>query len=284
MGLLTPTRFPLTSHAKTGDGSGNTPGNLICAQVSDAHAIVRGMDDEGDYGLETALKLLSRDAVLGQLCQLVTRVRRVNADRQEPALGDDTVSLATQNWRNIINLLERHFEGRATVKAIRPKNSFQLVTHGYTVSVYGVPTNDPQAVAWRHSGVKQGLAVANSAMAGDGEHENLTFDDILFEDGLSEDAGLKAHHVVIVHWADQDARTVRLWAGLPRDNTKGGSPWLELVELSGYGGDGGGEQKAANDDTSEGPSAGFQAGQLPEVSIEWLPADEPDTGTTAQGA
>lgn len=242
------------------------------------------MHDEGDYGLETALQVLRRDAVLGQLCQLVARVRRVNADRQEVALGDDTVSLATQNWRNIINLLERHFEGCATVKAIRPKNSFQLVTRGYTVSVYGLSTNDPQAIAWRHSGVKQGLAMANSAMAGDGEHETLTFDDVLFEDGLSEGAGLKAHHVVIVHWADQDARTVRLWAGLPRDNTKGGSPWLELLELSGYGDGGSGGKPVSDDGAPDGPTAGFQAGQLPEVSIEWLPADELDTGTSAQGA
>lgn len=257
---------------------------MIVAHDSDACAIVCDMDDERDYGLETALQVLRRDAVLGDLCQVVARVRRANADRQEPALGDDAVSLATQNWRNIVNQLVRHFEGREGVKPTRPKNSFQLVTRGYTVSVYGLPTSDPQAISWRYSGLKQELAMANSAMAGDGEYENITFDDVLFEDGLSGDAGLKAHHVVVVHWADQDGHTVRIWAGLPRDNTKSGSPWLGLVELSGYGDGGSGEKPASDDGAPEGPSAGFQAGQLPEVSIEWLPADEPDTGTSAQGA
>lgn len=234
-----------------------------------------------DYGLDRALQELSRDAVLGQLCQIVAQVRKTNADRQEVALGDDAFSLASQNWRNIVNQLAKHFDGRAQVKAVRPRNSFQLVARGYTVNVYGLPSSDPQSIVWKYSGVKRELAVANSALAGDGEYEALSFDDLMFEDVEADERGPKANHIVVVHWADRDASTVRIWAGLPRDNTRGGSPWLELVELSGYGkGPDSGEAAPTIDPNSPAPT-GFQAGTLPEVSIEWLPASEPDTGSTS---
>jgi hypothetical protein len=239
------------------------------------------MDSSDSFGLDHALQELSGGAVLGQLCQIVTQVRRANADRQEVALGDDAVSLATLNWRNIVNQLERHFDGRATVKAVRPRNSFQLLARGYTVNVYGVPVSDPNSIVWKYSGIKQELAAANSAMAGDGTHQTLTFDDALFEAGLEEDNGVKANHVVIVHWADADASTVRMWAGLPRDNWRGGSPWLELLELTGYDGDTGGSRIAPDESPDGGPAAGFQFGTLPEVTIEWAPAAEPDTGSDA---
>lgn len=240
--------------------------------------------DGDDYGLEQALEELSKEGVLGQLCQVVSGVRHTNADRQEPLLGDDNVSLGTLNYRNIINQLDRHYDGRATVRAVRPQNAFQLLVRGYTVSVYGLPTSDPQAIAWTTSGVKRGLAAANSALVGDkGYDQPLTFDDVLFEDGLAATAGLTATHVIVVHWADQDASVVRMWAGFSRDNSKGGSPWLELVELSGYGDGGSGGMPATDGDPGDQPAGGFQAGQLPEVEIGWMPAAEPDTGS-AQGA
>ena len=86
------------------------------------------MESSEGFGLDRALQELSREAVLGQLCQIVAQVRRANADRQEVALGDDAVSLATLNWRNIVNQLARHYDGRASVKAIRPRNSSSCST------------------------------------------------------------------------------------------------------------------------------------------------------------
>ena len=243
--------------------------------------MVLPMADTEGYGLDRALQELSREAVLGQLCQIVAQVRHANADRQEPALGDDAVSLAALNWRNIVNQLARHFDGRASVKAIRPQNSFQLQAFGYTVNVYGLPSGDPQSIVWKYSGIKQGLAMSNSAMTGEGDHEILTFDDVLFEDGLTDEPALKAKHLVVVHWADRDASVVRIWAGLPRDNTRGGSPWLEVVELTGYDSGPGEALPESPDSSSDGPSGGFREGALPEVTIEWMPADQPETGSSS---
>jgi hypothetical protein len=232
------------------------------------------------YGLDKALDVLNKEAVLGQLCQVIVGVRRVNADRQEPTLGDDNFSLAALNWRNISNQAERLFDGKTTVKALRPKNSFQLVARGYTINAYALSSTDPYAIRWNASGLKLGLADANSAHAGDLGYEVLTLDDALFDDGQSDDAGIHANHVFLVHWADVEGRTVRIWAGLPRNNTKGGAPWLELVELSGHGGTGGSTQPAPVEPNSD-TATGFKASVVPDVPIEWAPAQEPDTGTDA---
>jgi hypothetical protein len=243
------------------------------------------MNGAEGFDLDRALTELNRSAVLGQVCQIVAGVRRTNADRQEVSLGDDVMSLAGLNYRNIANLLFRHFDGSKDAKPIRPRGSFQIIARGYTINVYGLPSSDPQSIVWKYSGTKLELASSNSAMAGDGAFETPTFDDLLFEDGVAGEPGLKANHLVVVHWADADATTVRLWAGFPRDNSRGGSPWLEVVELHGYGPGPDGGLQVDNDAPEDSGPSGFSAGVLPEVTIEWMPTDEPDFGSdAAEGA
>lgn len=235
------------------------------------------------HGLDRAVSDVERGEVLAQTCRTIAEVRRQNADRQEPALGDDNVSLAAQNWRNIVNLLERRFAGRAAVKPIRPRNSFQLLVGGYTVNVYAVASGDPEAIAWSTSGLKQDLASANSALAGEGDHQVLSFDDVLYEDGASDAPAMRANRLVIVHWADADAALVRLWIGLPRDNAAGGSPWLQVQEITGRYGDGG--RGTGGGQRPQEPGGPFGGGPVPDVPVQWSPREEGEqTGGSSQEA
>jgi hypothetical protein len=239
---------------------------------------------EIDYGLDRAIEGVERGDVLAQACRTVVEVRRKNADRQEPALGDDNVSLAAQNYRNIINLLERQFEGRVAVRPMRPRNSFQLIVGGYTINVYAVAAADPEAITWSSSGIKQGLASANSALVGDGDHQILSLDDALFEDGGNAEPPISANRLVLVHWADADAAQVRLWIGFPRNNSAGGSPWLQVCEITGRYTDGErGTRRSNRPAEGRGP---FGAGPVPDVPIQWRPgAEDEQTGDdTSHGA
>lgn len=230
-----------------------------------------------DYGLDRAVKDVERGGVLAETCRTVVTVRRQNADRQEPALGDDNFTLAAQNHRNVGNLLERSFAGRATVRHTRPRsNSYQLVVGGYTINVYALPSGDPESIAWSTSGLKQELASSNSALAGDRDHQILSFDDVLYEDGDSDVPGIGANRLVLVHWADADASQVRLWVGFPRDNTNGGSPWLQIVEITGLYGDGG--RGSGEGTTPAEPVRPFGGGAMPEVPVQWRPSED-DEGT-----
>lgn len=232
------------------------------------------MIDDTDYGLADALASLDQHGVTAAVCEVVRQVRRQNADRQEPLLGDDALTLGFTNWRNVANLLERRFEGSQSVTPTRPDHSFQLLVAGYTVSVYGLRTADPTAVAWRGSEVKVRLAEVNTAIAGDGPGwVALTFDEALRAAG-HEVRDLRPRHLVFVHWAASDASNIRIWAGFPRTTEHGGAPWLQLVELTaGGGGDGG---VVPRDVDGVAPDD-FRSQRVPAADVTWaLPVPRRD--------
>src|SRR5947209_3916169 len=199
-----------------------------------AAATVPPMTTEVNYGVETAVASLDAAGVLPAIRHVVQQVRRQNADRYEPQLGDDSLTLGFANWRNVTNLLERYFDGDSTIKPVRPDNSFQLLVGPYSVSVYGLSAADPMSVTWRGSGIKMRLAETNSAAAGE-EHAEPTLDDVMREQGLDH-ITLLPTRIAFVHWADADAARIRIWAGFPRNNERGGSPWLQLIEITDTGG------------------------------------------------
>jgi hypothetical protein len=230
------------------------------------------MADDLDYGLGDALAALEAEDVTRNLCDVIRHVRRQNADRHEPLLGDDALTIGFANWRNVGNLLERRYDGDRKVKPVRPDNSFQLQVGVYTVSVYGLSAADPTAITWRGSGVKMRLAEGNSAAVGE-ESNALTLDEALREAGHSVPS-LRPTRLVFVHWADPDASRVRIWAGFPRNNERGGPPWLAIVEITE---DAGGSGEFARQD-GDAPPTGFRDLPMPDPEVGWAPepAEEPE--------
>ncbi len=238
------------------------------------------MTDAPDYGLQDALTTLVSGDVVTRLRDVIVEVRRRNADRFEPGLGDDAVSAGFTTWRNITNIAEQALADIPGVVVARPANSFHLGYGAYTISVYGLKTPEPMAASWTSSGVKMRFAEGNSLLAGELGHLHPTLDDALAEqDDPGHAPRLRPTHLVFIHWADADAGTIRIWAGFPRNNERGGPPWLELAELTDL--DGTTDRVPVTDATSAAP--GFREQPTPEIEVTWAGdrAVEPTEGSGA---
>lgn len=235
-----------------------------------------------DWGLDAFEKSAQKVALLPTVWRIAGQTRRRNADRFESKLGDDAMASGFTTFRNVANLLD---EALASIKGLtvwRPNNSLEIRLAHWCIGVYAAQACDPTAIRWTGSIRKLDLAEANSAVAGEG-HSQPSFDDALAEAGMS-DAGnvLKPRNVVIAHWADADGRNLRMWYGFPRDNTRGGEPWLEFREyLPGAG------AVHRGDAPPTAPTAPTFRDQQPAVfEIKLRPKREPDAvpGAPSGGA
>lgn len=222
-----------------------------------------------EYGLRDLESHWQRAGVLTLVSEVISDVRRRNADRQEPALGDDAMSQGMLNWRNIGNRLEKRVAELPGLRVIRPQNSLQLLVERHAVSVYGLSSADPQSIKWNGSGMKSALARANSAVVGDGPLQYSLFDETsanMVDDGARlDDDVLQPANVCFAHWASPDGQSVRIWMGFPRDNSRGGSPWLEVLELE----LGESAPKLADKPVTSTPLTTYLEGTMPDVEITW---------------
>jgi len=222
-----------------------------------------------EYGLRDLKATWQTRGVLSLITEVICEVRRRNTDRQEPQLGDDALSQGMLNWRNIGNRLEKRAAEVPGLLAARPQNSFQLVVDGHVISVYGLSSADPESMRWIGSGMKISLARTNSCLVGDGDLQYSLFDQVSNDSASEGDDVLQPANITFAHWASPDGESVRIWMGFPRDNTGGGSPWLEVVELS--------LSKPAprpsqRTDTDSGPATYLDA-SMPDVDLTWRDDD-----------
>lgn len=225
-----------------------------------------------EYGLRNLERDWQHSGALGLVSDEIVQVRRHNADRHELALGDDAMSLGMLNWRNIGNQLEKRVETMPGLTVTRPQNSFQLIIERHTVSVYGLSSADPESIKWNGSGMKSALARANSALVGDEPLQYSLFDRTSAQNddtaSITDDV-LQPSHVCFAHWASPDGTSVRIWVGFPRDNSNGGSPWLEVLELQL------GQptpNRTAKPDVDTTPAT-YLDGALPSVELTWRKDD-----------
>lgn len=230
------------------------------------------------YGMRDLESHWQRRGALGLIVDEIVAVRRRNADRHELALGDDAMSLGMLNWRNIGNQLEKRAAEISGLQVIRPQNSFQLLIGHHSVSVYGLRSADAESMKWNGSGMKSELARANSALVGDGPLQRSLFDTAAHDDTASiHDDVLQPRHVCFAHWASPDGTNVRIWMGFPRDNSNGGSPWLEVLELQL---DHGTPDRSSKPDSSSGPAT-YRDGAFPDVELTWRDDDGQAPGMPA---
>lgn len=183
-----------------------------------------------NWGLDAFEESAEKVTLLQTVWQIAGQTRRRNADRFETKLGDDAMASGFTTFRNVANLLEEALAGIEGLTVSRPSNSLEIRLADWCVGVYAAQACYPTAISWTGSIRKLDLAEANSAVAGDG-HLQPSFDDALAEAGLTDDGDvLKPRNVVIAHWADANGRNLRMWFGFPRDNTRGGAPWLDFRE------------------------------------------------------
>lgn len=218
--------------------------------------------------------------LLKAVWRVAGETRRRNADRFESKLGDDAMACGFTTFRNVANLLEAALDGVDGVKVARPSHSFEIRLGQWVIGVYGLASCDPTVIRWNGSSRKLELAESNSAVAGEW-HSQPSFDEAMAEAGLDdEENALKPRHVVIVHWADATGRNPRMWFGFPRDNTRGGEPWLELREY---------RPAAPGDNRQDVPktpstSPTFRDEEAASFEIKMRPSDEPGSlpgGTSA---
>jgi len=105
---------------------------------------------------------------LTDMLRIIDDVWRSNLDRQEPALGDDAMSLGTLCWRNVMNRTVNHFAGREDGIVARGGQTLEVTFAGRILHVSKVPTQsrswDPQTMDWDASEVRTDGARANSAV------------------------------------------------------------------------------------------------------------------------
>lgn len=235
-----------------------------------------------DWGLDAFEDAAAKAELLETVWAISGQTRLRNADRFEAKLGDDAMASGFTTFRNVANLLEEALAGIAGLTVLRPSNSFEIRLADWAVGVYALSSCDPTAMRWTGSIRKLELAESNSAVAGE-HHSQPSFDDALAEAGLYDAADLvKPRNIVIAHWADAAGRNLRMWYGFPRDNTRGGEPWLDLREYLPTA-DGGSRQ---DDTQTSTQSPTFRDEQPATIELKMRPRDKPSSvpGTGTDGA
>jgi hypothetical protein len=235
-----------------------------------------------NWGLDAFEEAAQQLALLETVWRIAGETRRRNADRFEAKLGDDAMASGFTTFRNVANLLEEALAGNEALTVWRPNNSLEIRVAGWSIGVYAAQACDPTAINWTGSLRKLDLAEANSAVAGDG-YSQPSFDDALAEAGMLDARNLlKPRNIVIAHWADAAGRNLRMWFGFPRDNTRGGEPWLEFREYLPSTDRGTGSREAA----APVATPTFRDQQPAAFDIKMRPSAKPGAvpGTTADEA
>lgn len=183
--------------------------------------------------LQQAHADLQRAGVLQIIEDVAREVYATNADRHDPAHGDDSGTFAQLVWRNIANLAHQ----RLVKAGIRAKKvaggALEVITGPWVLRIYKFPLVAPskitaklEQISWEGSTARLRGAVANSRPS-----KQLTFDETP-EWATSFEAAIQQAHVRILHTGDAETGGCVIEIGLPRDNRNGGSPWLDgTIEL-----------------------------------------------------
>ncbi|MDD9377879.1 hypothetical protein M8Z33_14655 [Streptomyces sp. ZAF1911] len=178
--------------------------------------------------LQQAVSDLRQAGALEIIRDVAREVYATNADRHDPAHGDDNGTFAQLVWRNIANLsFQKLSQAGIPVRKVAG-GAIEVISGPWVVRIYKFPLTVPgkvrdklEQLSWDGSAARLRGAVANSATKG-----QLAFDqDPDWADSFAE--AVRQGHVRIVHTGDPETGNCVIEVGLPRDNREGGSPWLD---------------------------------------------------------
>ncbi|MBO3752350.1 hypothetical protein J5X84_40355 [Streptosporangiaceae bacterium NEAU-GS5] len=205
--------------------------------------------------LDEVLEHLTRNGVLPVLVRLIREVYRVNADRFEPALGDDRTLFGIAISRNIANRAVTELRGLPGVHARLINNALEVSCDGMVIRQYKLPGSavhvNVELIDWTTSEAKLRGAVENSRT-----DPQPTLDS---DEELGHLFGYLLppfRHFRFVHSGSQETGQTTISAGIPRDHRDGGSPWLDVRTIwSEADGGGGGEETFSPESGPTRPSA-----------------------------
>lgn len=181
-----------------------------------------------DMTLRQAMTDLRRDGVLGIIEEVTQQVYETNADRFEPANGDDMGTFGQLTWRNIANLVRLRLVQAGIPTRTVAGGAIEITSGPWVVRFYKfgltAPDKIPAAlekVRWDGSGPRLRGAVANSSSG-----VQLALSEESEWDSAFAPA-IRQGHVRIMHTGDPETGGCVIELGLPRDNRAGGSPWLD---------------------------------------------------------
>lgn len=179
------------------------------------------------WGVTEVRERLAAEQFLDRYLAVVERALRANAARFDRSRGDDSMTLGFGNYRNVGNLLEREFAADEDVTCSRPSGSYQVTRRGYVLHQYGLPTGNVQDMAWDTSATKLGMASANSTGTAQDTFDTLSDLEPAFGGLIRRGPA----YLVLAHHLDLADGAFSAYLGWPRDNRRGGSPWLEVLPL-----------------------------------------------------
>ncbi|WP_435178931.1 hypothetical protein [Actinacidiphila sp. bgisy145] len=181
-----------------------------------------------DMTLEQAMKDLRRDGVLSIIEDVTKLVYETNADRYEPAHGDDLGTFGQLTWRNISNLARLRLVQAGIPARTVAGGAIEITSGRWVVRFYKFPLTASdkipaklEKIRWDGSGPRLRGAVANSSAG-----VQLVLGEASEWDSAFE-ATIMQGHVRIMHTGDPETGGCVIEIGLPRDNRAGGSPWLD---------------------------------------------------------
>lgn len=181
-----------------------------------------------DMTLQQAMRDLRRDGVLGIIEEVTQQVYETNADRFEPAHGDDMGTFGQLTWRNIANLVRLRLVQAGIRARTVAGGAIEIVSGPWVVRFYKFPLTAPdkipaalEKIRWDGSGPRLRGAVANSSAGVQLALGEEPESDLAFTPAITQG------HVRIMHTGDPETGGCVIELGLPRDNRAGGSPWLD---------------------------------------------------------
>lgn len=231
--------------------------------------------------LDSAVGILERFRVLSAMTTIVGEVYLRNTARHDPALGDDATTFGITTSRNIANLAIPRLRGLPGVGARQVDSALEILCAGYVLRQYKLPGTtldvSVNAITWDDSEAKLDGAIENSATG------QLTLD-------ADHEAGPQAfgaavppmRHLRLVHAGDMETGECVVYIGVPVDNRAGGSPWFDVMVVSGDPGGSPGMRQSPDGPAQPDGRPNYDELPLPDIGLAprrtIVPGQERDPG------
>jgi hypothetical protein len=164
----------------------------------------------------------------GAIVDALRQVYDANAERHDPALGDDGQSFGLLVAHNARAFLEQELEGYPEVRCSRPLNSFEIAVNGVVLHPCKTGSSYDDSV---HDAVLDGSLTRQRFVS-----ENAAQLTLFRADGTGgwmngSEPAPRLRHLVIAHCGNPHDGLCWVAIGAPRSSGRSGSPWHWVQEI-----------------------------------------------------
>lgn len=166
------------------------------------------------------------------MTDIISDVYVKNAERHDPALGDDAMTFGLTVSRNISNRAVQGIRPLPDVNARLVDTALEVLCDGYVLRHYKLPGASRMvsvdSISWDDSEAKLDGAIENSSAC------QLRLDRDL-DDGPSAFRNVTPpmRHLRMAHAGDLETGECVIYLGIPQDNRDGGRPWYDVITIHG---------------------------------------------------